>query len=131
MAVTVEVLEAFAKKGEPIANALLSLRGDQKLLGTYFEMDGTGMMSLVNDVESCIYHELACSSTVTSRMASANPIMQNEPKMEELQKLVVSRFGADGVLVEADYSQLKVIVMCALARDPQMTEETSISTANV
>jgi DNA polymerase I-like protein with 3'-5' exonuclease and polymerase domains len=122
-AVNQEVLEAFAAKGEPIAKALLALRGDIKMLGTYFETDGSGMMSLINEIDSCIHHELSLCHTTTSRMASANPNMQNIPKEEDLRNLFISRFGKDGILLEADYNQLEVVVMCAVAKDPQMTED--------
>eukprot|EP00759_Apiculatamorpha_spiralis_P001894 PhF_6_TR10619/c0_g1_i1/m.17170/K02335/DPO1, polA; DNA polymerase I len=121
--VTSDVMETFAKRKEPIATALVDLRGDQKLLTTYYETDGSGMMALVNNRDSCIHHELVVCQTTTSRMASANPNMQNVPKTDGIRSLFVSRFGEDGLLLEADYSQLEVIVLCALARDPQMTED--------
>ena len=120
MAVGVQALEQFATKGESIAKALLEMRAKTKLLSTYYETDGTGMMSLINDSDNCIHHELSLCHTATSRMASANPNMQNVPKTDEIRKLFISRFGADGVLVETDYSQLEVVVLCALSQDPQM-----------
>ena len=120
MAVGIFALEEFAKKGEPIAKTLLDLRTRSKLLGTYYETDGTGMMSLISDADECIHHELQLCQTSTSRMASSNPNMQNVPKTDDLRKLFISRYGADGVLLETDYSQLEVVVLCALSRDPQM-----------
>ena len=121
--VNIEVMEVFAAKGEAIAKLLLELRGNTKLLSTYYEMDGTGMMSLLNDRDDCIHHELSLCHTTTSRMASANPNMQNVPKTTELRNLFVSRFGEEGSMLEADYSQLEVVVMCALSKDPQMTQD--------
>ena len=120
MAVGLFAIEEFAKRGEPIAKTLLEMRTKTKLLGTYYETDGTGMMSLICDQDECIHHELQLCQTSTSRMASSNPNMQNVPKTDDLRKLFISRFGADGILLETDYSQLEVVVLCALSRDPQM-----------
>lgn len=67
-------------------------------------------------------------NTVTSRLASDSPNMQNIPRKsnnpKEFQyhfgpkKLFVSRFGEDGVLLQYDYSQLELRIAAIFSNDP-------------
>eukprot|EP00658_Telonema_sp_P-2_P002832 TRINITY_DN11047_c0_g1_i16.p1 TRINITY_DN11047_c0_g1~~TRINITY_DN11047_c0_g1_i16.p1 ORF type:complete len:847 (-),score=274.28 TRINITY_DN11047_c0_g1_i16:232-2679(-) len=111
---------------DPAARAITNLRGMQKLIGTYYEFSegSTGMVSLVHESDSCIHHELIHTKTNTGRLASANPNCQNIPKEDKspLREMFCSRFK-NGVCIEADYSQLEVITLAALANDRQMIKD--------
>ncbi len=100
-----------------------------KDLGTYYwatGKDGTrkGMLTLVNDT-GFIHHKLNHTSTVTSRLSSSDPNMQNIPRGDksDAKAMFVSRFGDDGVMAELDYSQLEVVIQAILTRDPQLIED--------
>ncbi|EAN79296.1 mitochondrial DNA polymerase I protein D, putative [Trypanosoma equiperdum] len=113
--------------GDKTAETILELRAMEKLIGTYYENtdDGTGMVSLVHDDDSCIHHELIHNKTNTGRLASANPNCQNIPKEDKspLREMFVSRYGEKGMCIEADYSQLEVVALAVLANDQQMLED--------
>lgn len=120
---------SFFKKThkDETAAAILELRGLEKIIGTYYESTdgGTGMVSLVHSIDSSIHHELIHNKTSTGRLASANPNCQNIPKEEKsnLRDMFISRFGAQGMCIEADYSQLEVVVLAVLSDDHQMLED--------
>lgn len=120
---------SFFKKthSDKTAAAILELRGLEKIIGTYYESTdgGTGMVSLVHSTDSCIHHELIHNKTSTGRLASANPNCQNIPKegKSNLRDMFISRYGAKGMCIEADYSQLEVVVLAVLADDYQMLED--------
>lgn len=120
---------SFFKKThqDKTAAAILELRGLEKIIGTYYESTdgGTGMVSLVHSTDSCIHHELIHNKTSTGRLASANPNCQNIPKEEKssLRDMFISRHGAKGMCIEADYSQLEVVVLAVLADDFQMLQD--------
>lgn len=122
-----ETLSYFASTHkDPVAKAITNLRAMQKLIGTYYEFSegGTGMVSLVHETDSCIHHELIHTKTNTGRLASANPNCQNIPKEDKspLREMFVSRFD-NGICIEADYSQLEVITLAALANDREMIRD--------
>ncbi|CCW61812.1 unnamed protein product [Phytomonas sp. EM1] len=112
---------------DKIAGVILELRALEKLIGTYYESTdgGTGMVSLVHSIDSCIHHELIHNKTNTGRLASANPNCQNIPTegKSNLRDMFISRYGANGMCIEADYSQLEVVALAVLANDQQMLED--------
>eukprot|EP00796_Vickermania_ingenoplastis_P004202 gene4202-3034_t len=120
---------SFFKKthNDQTAKAILELRGLEKIIGTYYESTegGTGMVSLVHSTDSCIHHELIHNKTSTGRLASANPNCQNIPKegKSNLRDMFISRYGATGMCIEADYSQLEVVVLAVVSDDYQMLED--------
>ncbi|CAD2219677.1 mitochondrial DNA polymerase I protein D [Angomonas deanei] len=123
-----ETLNYFTKtQNDPTAATIVELRGLEKLIGTYYESTdgGTGMVSLVHSIDSCIHHELIHNKTSTGRLASANPNCQNIPKEDKsnLRDMFISRYGEKGMCIEADYSQLEVVALAVLANDEQMLDD--------
>ena len=121
-----ETLEMFSRAKCDIAAKLLALRAKEKLLTTYYDSHHTGMIALVHQHDSKIHHELSHNRTATGRLACANPNCQNIPKDEGeggMRQLFASRFGPEGWCIEADYSQLEVVTLCALSRDKNMTHD--------
>lgn len=124
-----DVIEELATMGLPFTNALARFTGMTKDLGTYYwteDKSGNrkGMLTLVGE-DGIIHHKLNHTSTVTSRMSSSDPNMQNIPRggTSNVKKMFTSRFGDDGVMVEIDYSQLEVVVQGVLSKDPQLCED--------
>ena len=77
------------------------------------------------DALSIIHHKLNHTSTVTSRLSSSDPNLQNVPRGDtsNVKKMFTSRFGEVGRMAEIDYSQLEVVVQGVLSRDKQLMED--------
>lgn len=103
----------------------------EKDLGTYYarwhekKKEYVGMLTCVDPVSLMVHHSLNHCSTVTTRLSSSNPNMQNIPRGDksEVKAMFVSRFGANGRMIEIDYSQLEVVVQGLLSLDPQLVKD--------
>lgn len=98
----------------------------EKEIGTYLvkkDKSGKlkGMLTCVLPDTQMIHHKLNHTSTVTSRLSSSDPNMQNIPRGDKsrVKELFISRWE-DGRKVEADYSQLEVVVQGVLTKDKQL-----------
>ncbi|MGN1317316.1 MAG: DNA polymerase I [Acutalibacteraceae bacterium] len=111
-----EVLESLRDK-HPIINEILEYRGLTKLKSTYCE----GLLKVI-DNDGRIHSTLNQTETRTGRISSAEPNLQNIPvrteQGRELRKFFVAKDGC--VLVDADYSQIELRVLAALAGDDTM-----------
>jgi DNA polymerase I-like protein with 3'-5' exonuclease and polymerase domains len=123
------VIEKLAERGLPFTTALATRTALAKDLGTYYwtenkKGDRKGMLTLV-DESGIIHHKLNHTSTVTSRMSSSDPNMQNIPRggTSNVKKMFTSRFTEDGRMAEIDYSQLEVVVQGVLSKDKQLVED--------
>tara|TARA_R110000851_G_scaffold57574_7_gene134073 strand:- start:6343 stop:8664 length:2322 start_codon:yes stop_codon:yes gene_type:complete len=121
-----KIIEKLKARGLPFTDALSLRTGLDKDLGTYYWKEDKkgakkGMLTLV-DFLSLIHHKLNHTSTVTSRLSSSDPNLQNVPKADtsNVKKMFTSRFGADGKMCEIDYSQLEVVIQGVLSRDQQL-----------
>jgi len=98
-----------------------------KEIGTYYvkvDKNGkpSGMLTCVQTADHFLHHKLNHSLTITTRLSSNDPNLQNLPRGDKskVKQMFVSRFGADGVMVEADYSQLEVVVQGVLSKDTNL-----------
>lgn len=121
-----ETIELLANRGVPFLVQLAKLQTMVKDLGTYFitvDEDGTekGMLSLV-DAEGIIHHKLNHTSTVTGRLSSSDPNLQNIPKgnKSQVKTLFVSRFGPDGKVIQSDFSSLEIYIQAILTDCKQL-----------
>lgn len=122
-----DTMEKLAERGVPFVTAFMKLQKMEKDVGTYYityDEDGNekgGMLSLVYP-NGLLHHKLNHTSTVTTRLSSSDPNAQNFPRADtsRLKELFESRFGADGRMVEVDYSQLEVVIQGMLSGDPQL-----------
>lgn len=119
-----DVIEKLAQRGLPFTTALSKHTAMAKDLGTYYWTEDKkgkrkGMLTLVND--GIIHHKLNHTSTVTSRMSSSDPNLQNVPRgnTSNVKKMFTTRFE-DGEVAEIDYSQLEVVIQGVLSKDPQL-----------
>lgn len=121
-----EVIEALGKRDIPFLKLLSELQAMTKDLGTYFiivdEETGAekGMLSLV-DARGLIHHKLNMTSTVTARLSSSDPNLQNIPKgnKSKVKLVFVSRF-AGGKIIQSDFSSLEVYVQAVLTQCQQL-----------
>ena len=113
-----DVLEALRDK-HPIINEILNYRALQKLKSTYCE----GLLKVI-DNDGRIHSTLNQTETRTGRISSAEPNLQNIPVRTEQGRELRRFFNAkDGfVLVDADYSQIELRVLAALADDKNMID---------
>ena len=98
-----EILEKLADQSEA-ARLVLEYRQYQKLLSTYIE----GFKPLIDG--GLIHTTYNQTVTITGRLSSTNPNLQNIPIREdegrELRKLFIPREG--NVFIDADYSQIEL-----------------------
>lgn len=137
-----EVIEELGKRDIPFLKLFSALMAMAKDLGTYFittDKDGVqkGMLTLV-DAQGIIHHKLNMTSTVTARLSSSDPNLQNIPKgnKSDVKLLFVSRFGKyitddygdvvwvpDGKIIQSDFSSLEVYVQAILTKCKQLIED--------
>ena len=114
-----EVLESLASK-HPIIDRLLEYRQMVKLKSTYID----GLKPLINNYSKRIHSNFNQTVTVTGRISSTEPNLQNIPiKLEmgkQVRKIFVSEEGS--ILVDADYSQIELRVLAHISKDEKMIE---------
>ena len=154
-----DVMDRVTKRGSdvPFLKALGTVNRLSKEIGTYyFKVDGKGnkkgMLTCVQPWDHMIHHKLNHTSTVTSRLSSSDPNLQNLTRADfdagtglyksEVKKMFVSRFNEEyckkmglpvrynaegglieGQMVEIDYSQLEVVVMGLLSLDENLCRD--------
>ncbi len=113
-----EVLESLADD-YPIVSKILEYRTYAKLKSTYCE----GLLKAIAP-DGRIHSTFNQTDTRTGRLSSSEPNLQNIPVKTELGREFRKFFTArDGfVLIDADYSQIELRVLAALAKDKNMTE---------
>ena len=112
-----EVLSELAQREDgEIAAQLLVHRQMQKLLGTYVE----ALPALINPVTGRLHTRLHQAAVATGRLASSDPNLQNIPVRTEEGRAIRGAFVPEPgwVLLDADYSQIELRVVAALAQDP-------------
>lgn len=113
-----ETLEALIDK-DPIIKPILEYRKLTKLYSTYVK----GLENAVS-ANGRMYTTFKQTETRTGRISSAEPNIQNIPVRTEIGRNFRKFFtAADGkVLCDADYSQIELRVLAALAGDKVMIE---------
>lgn len=116
-ATNADVLEKLRDK-HPIVNFIMGYRQLAKLKSTYCD----GLTAVVNPNTHRIHSVFTQTVTVTGRLSSTEPNLQNIPTRTELGREIRKMFVAkDGyVLVDADYSQIELRVLAHIANDETM-----------
>ncbi len=116
-ATNADVLEKLRDK-HPIVNFIMEYRQLAKLKSTYCD----GLTAVVNPNTHRIHSVFTQTVTVTGRLSSTEPNLQNIPTRTELGREIRKMFVAkDGyVLVDADYSQIELRVLAHIANDETM-----------
>lgn len=105
------------RQHSPIIDEILEYRLISKLKGTYID----GLLKAV-DEDSRLHTKFKQALTLTGRLSSAEPNLQNIPirtkEGREIRRVFVPSEGK--VLVDADYSQIELRLMAALSGDETM-----------
>ena len=107
----------FDKEAIRIIEGLLKYRELSKQLSTYVQ----GLSKHVMD--EFIHGKLNHTATVTGRLSSTNPNLQNISN-NPIKQIFNSRFN-DGVIVEVDFNQLEVVALAHVTRDIQLIRDIS------
>ena len=113
-----DVLESLYTE-HPIIPAILEYRTIQKLKSTYCD----GLVKVV-DSDGRIHSTFQQTETRTGRLSSTEPNLQNIPVRQELGRELRKYFTCDegNVLIDADYSQIELRVLAAIADDKNMID---------
>jgi DNA polymerase-1 len=109
-----EALEAY-KSRHPFIQAVLDYRSTSKLWGTYI----IGMEDRLGP-DGRIHTDYLLHGTVTGRLSSANPNMQNIPRKSPIKRMFIPSEGY--TFVEADYNALELRVAAWYSNDEKMLE---------
>ena len=115
-----EVLEKL-KYEHPIVEKILEYRKIAKLNSTYVE----GLFAVIDKRTGKVHSSFNQTVTVTGRISSTEPNLQNIPVRTQLGREMRKMFVAqndDFVLVDADYSQIELRVLAHIADDENMIE---------
>lgn len=138
-----EAMQGLAAQGFEFAKLVTELGALEKDTGTYYlrnelNKDGsikktTGMLQYVipdsPDGSGIIHHRLNTCATVTGRLSSSNPNLQNLPRPDEdddgvakskVKQMFTSRYGEQGYITEVDYSALEVVMSCVHTGDTKL-----------
>lgn len=117
-----ERLEHPMTKGEKrdFLEKILNYRKENKLYGTYVK----GTLNRLNNGR--LYTTFKLHGTVTGRLSSANPNLQNIPRGPKIKKLFVPEEG--NVLIQTDYKQAEWRAIACLANDTYL--QTALSDPN-
>lgn len=112
-----DVLEKL-KSDDDIISHILEYRKLAKLKSTYID----GLKAVINPMTNRIHSRFNQTVTATGRISSTDPNLQNIPIRTEEGRLIRKAFLASPncQLVDADYSQIELRVLAALADDKEM-----------
>lgn len=96
---------------------VLKYRNVTKELGTYYN----GLLERIFP-DGFIYGNINTCIAATGRTTSSDPNLQNI-KNSPCKRAFVSRWGAEGKLVEFDYSQLEIVVLAHISKDAQLIDD--------
>ena len=114
-----EILEAISYDYD-VANLVLRYRELSKLISTYTEK----LQTLIDDNTHRIYTSFNQCGTVTGRLSSSDPNLQNIPARTHEGKLIRKAFVAPTgyKLISADYSQIELRLIAHISRDPNLVK---------
>lgn len=119
-----EILQKLAGK-HPVIDKMLDYRSLSKLKSTYVD----ALPLLVSPRTGRLHTSYNQTVTVTGRLSSTNPNLQNIPirtdKGREIRRAFIPR-SDDHVLVSADYSQIELRIIASLSGDSAMIEDFSM-----
>ena len=107
----------FDPKAIAIINGLLKYRELSKQLSTYVQ----GLSKHI--IGDFIHGKLNHTATVTGRLSSTNPNLQNISN-NPIKQIFTSRFR-DGCIVEVDFNQLEVVALAHVTKDLQLIHDIS------
>ena len=116
----VQVLEQLAPD-YPIVEKIMEYRHLSKLLGTYIE----ALPELIDPYDNRIHTSYNQTVTVTGRLSSSNPNLQNIPARTELGNKIREAFipkNKGDLILSADYSQIELRLLAHCSKDENLTK---------
>ncbi len=113
-----DVLEKLLKR-HPIVPLLIDYRQIVKLKSTYVD----GLFNLINPITAKIHSSFNQTVTVTGRISSTEPNLQNIPIKLEMGRRIRKVFVASDEkhsLIDADYSQIELRVLAHMSGDKNL-----------
>jgi DNA polymerase-1 len=106
----------------------LAFKKEAKTYGTYIK----GIRERVYDEDgrTRVYADFLLHGTVSGRLSSRNPNLQNITRGSRLRRQFVPS-SPDNVFIQADYGQAELRVVCGLARDAYLREVFSDSSRDI
>jgi len=113
------VLQQLAEE-DPVPEKILIYRGLAKLKSTYVDT----LPEMVNPASGRVHTTFIQTGAATGRLASKDPNLQNIPVRDENGRRIRRAFHpAKGhVFLSADYSQIELVVLAHLSKDPGLME---------
>lgn len=118
-----DVLQKLAHK-HPIVNLVLSYRSLSKLKSSYAE----ALPQLIDPQTGRIHTTFNQAVASTGRLSSTNPNLQSIPVRNEMGREIRKAFvpyGADDLLLSADYSQIELRIIASMSGDESMQADFS------
>lgn len=108
------------KGKHPIIDLILQQRQISKLESTYVST----LPTLVNPHTGRLHTSYNQTGTVTGRLSSSNPNLQNIPNRTELGRQIRKAFVAQpgSLFLAADYSQVELRVLAHVSKDPELLD---------
>jgi DNA polymerase I len=112
-----DVLEELRGQ-HPVVDMVLEFRELSKLRSTYLE----ALPQQVNPETGRVHTSFSQTGSVTGRLASSEPNLQNIPTRSEIGRLVRKGFVASpgSVLLSVDYSQIELRILAHMSEDEAM-----------
>lgn len=113
-----DVLEKL-KPHSPVVEKIIEYRKLTKLKSTYAD----GLSEVINPYDKKIHSKFNQTVTMTGRISSTEPNLQNIPMRSELGREIRKMFvptDNDRILVDADYSQIELRILAHIADDEIM-----------
>ena len=101
-----------------VASAIRDLRTYHKVRDTYYQ----GLLDL-RFPDDRIYPNLNHAATSTGRLSSTAPNLQNQTDVGDVKRAFISRHGANGSILELDYSQLEMVWLAYIADDKVLQDD--------
>lgn len=127
--VAAEVIEELGVRNIPFLTSLADMAALAKDLSTYYIVtdeetgEQKGMLTLVGE-DGIIHHSLNHVNTVTARLSSSNPNLQNVSGSgkSDVKSVFVSRFSM-GKIIQSDFTALEIYVQAILTKCRQLIED--------
>jgi DNA polymerase-1 len=113
------VLDELSGK-HPVVDMILEYRELSKLISTYVE----ALPTQIHPEDGRVHTSFSQTTTVTGRLSSSDPNLQNIPTRTDLGRRVRRGFVADpgNVLISLDYSQIELRIVAHMAGDEAMLD---------